>query len=87
MRKVVCVNNIDGNQILNLTIGKVYDEVVIKTDVINDIGNIVNQEPTKIEEVDKESSSVNKPTSISNPPDKKRSRRYDPEFYKEIKSW
>ena len=33
MRKVVCVNNIDGNQILNLTIGKVYDEVVIKTDV------------------------------------------------------
>jgi DNA polymerase elongation subunit (family B) len=27
MRKVVCVNNIDGNQILNLTIGKVYDEV------------------------------------------------------------
>lgn len=37
MRKVVCVNNIDGNQI----IGKVYDEVVITTDVINDIGNIV----------------------------------------------
>ena len=41
MRKVVRVNNIDGNQILNLTIGKVYDEVVITTDVINDIGNIV----------------------------------------------
>jgi hypothetical protein len=44
MRKVVCVNNIDGNQILNLTIGKVYDEVGTgdyTTDVINDIGNIV----------------------------------------------
>lgn len=53
----------------------------------NGIGNNVSLEPTKIEEVDKESSSVNKPTYISNPPDKKRSRRYDPEFYKEIKSW
>ena len=53
----------------------------------NSIGKNVNQKPTKLEEVDKESSSVNKPTSISNPQDKKRSRRYDPEFYKEIKSW
>ena len=45
MGLVVCINNIDEtNKVLNLTIGKIYEDVgsgVFTTDVINDLGNEV----------------------------------------------